>query len=84
MVYKCIAIHLCVFVCRSCFTKIDTTMSTASAVSAVTAHWLMNPLPAKMTLCSATTVTAMNFLPNVLLVTRLSCLVKTLLIIQMH
>lgn len=57
--------------------KIGTTMSTASAVSVVTAHLLMSPSPARMNLCFATTVTAMNSLPNVLPVTRLSCLVRT-------
>lgn len=69
--------NLYVWMCRNCFMKIGTTTSTASAVSAVTAHWLMNPSPARMMLCSAMTVTAMNSLPNVLPVTRLSCLVRT-------
>lgn len=64
-------------VSRSCSMKIGTTMSTAFAVSAVTAHLLMSPSPARMMLCSATTVTAMNSLPNVSPVTRRSCLVRT-------
>lgn len=67
---------ICVSVTRSCSMKIGTIMSTASAVSAVTAHWLMSPSPARMTLFCAMTVTATNSLLNVLPVTRPSCLVR--------
>lgn len=50
---------------RSSSTRTGITTSTASAVSAAIARWLMSHLPAKITLCCAMTATAMNFPPSV-------------------
>jgi len=50
---------------RSSSTRTDITMSTASAVSAVIAHWQMSHSPARMMHCSAMTATVMNSPPSV-------------------
>lgn len=56
--------------------RTDIITSTASAVSAVIAHWQMSLSPARMTPCSAMTATVMSSPPSVWPVTRSSCQVK--------
>lgn len=53
--------------------RIATTTSTASAASAVTARWLMNPSPARTRSCCAMTATAMSSPPSASPVRRQSC-----------
>lgn len=50
--------------------------STASAASAVIAHWQMSLSPARTTPCSAMTATVMSSPPSVWPATRSSCQVK--------